>query len=314
MADYYFNDDYTEGNVSALISSNTLNYYSDKKTAGYLSECGPYLKLFGGYEKFWNSTIIYIILPFVENHFQIRILFRFIKISNWREGENFKLTIGDVDRTYPFEMDSDNLTGVLCGNKNNLGNSQILTLNFTINHTTTNLTMIFQILNQTLNDGSWGIKDLYVTYYDCFVGCDTCFGGTYADCDNCKPGFVMVEGYCLECDANCKRCKNNKTKTCDLCWPSSKDIYLLNETCVEVCPAPFYPDSNSVCNKCPELCADCVNASFCKVCSSNQSLYKEDLYTQKCLTRTGCAEIQGYYVDNSQSINKKFREKKLTFF
>ena len=277
---------------------------------GYISSCGPFMHLLGGYQVFSKDTILSLIIPITKNHFAVRTLFRFVKIASW-DNEIFSLDVDDITvQTVMFDYNNDNLTGNLCGYPNPKWLTAIKNINYLLNHTVSELTLKFSTnLNQNASDESWGIKDLLVTYYTCFVGCDICTGPTNADCNRCVNTFVSVDGKCLKCDANCQTCSENTTH-CESCYSDNSYKYLANNhTCVQKCPSFQYPD-NAICTNCSILdhCLECANSTHCLTCdntSKNHFYHFTFSIIALCFNETQCYSFKGYY-PNPTSIYNHF--------
>ena len=267
-----------------------------------MSTCGPYLKMFGGFEIFGGNSIFSLGLKINQNHYAIRTLFRFVKISSW-DNETFHYSLeyneSAFDYSWQFNYDFDNLTGYLCGSDMFLSsNTGIQPINLLFNHTQMDLTLIYTTdLNQDASDEAWGIKDLLITAYACAEACDTCYGPTNSDCNRCKVGYFMVGSTCLICDPNCSSCYGSATY-CNSCYSTSVNKYLSNNKCVSNCAQYQYPDSSTmICTACVSPCLDCSSNSYCLSCNnSNGNFY---FLTGKCLTDIQCQSQTGYYSDYS---------------
>jgi len=279
---------------------------------GYISNCGPFIRLLGGYQTFSNGTMLSLRINLTKNHFAVRTLFRFVKISSW-DNETFSLDLeGTNVQTIMFNYNSDIITGNLCGDPNPLWLTAIKNIEYLLNHTEKRIEMKFSTnLDQNENDKSWGVKDLLVTYYTCYEGCDTCIGATNADCDQCINTFVKFDGKCLKCDANCQTCSVNATH-CDSCSSESSNKYLANnQTCVEHCSSLEY-SNNLICTSCSSSltnCLECANSTYCLICNNTQAeryYYYTHLNQALCLSKTYCSSFIGNHYPDPKSIDKHF--------
>jgi proprotein convertase subtilisin/kexin type 5 len=132
------------------------------------------------------------------------------------------------------------------------------------------------------------------------VGCDpkctTCSGTLATECSVCTAGYVLTvstcdsnclsgyglsstPGVCLQCDAKCTSCDLLATN-CSVCQTVAPDVaYLLNLTCLAVCPNGYFPDDNAgagpnTCGTCHAYCAVCLSSAVtnCSSCASTYTL------------------------------------------
>lgn len=279
--------------------------------SSFLNKCGPNLNLLGGYSSFGSGTNIAFLIPISKNHFAVRILFRFIKISSW-DNEEFYLNLEkNTVLRMSFNFSSDLLTGRLCGDNGSQGQNwltAIRTINYTLNHT--NSQVQIQI-STNLDDGpldeSWGINNLMVDYYTCDPSCNTCHGPSNADCDTCIQDYVVYENKCIPCDSDCQTCKYNSS-FCTYCNQSGLKKYLsiATGTCYEKCPSHQYNDQNNYCVDCPSSCNECLNYTYCTSCLNTSGTNYYQFWSAssvKCLTESECKSTNGYYVNyNSNKI------------
>ena len=93
----------------------------------------------------------------------------------------------------------------------------------------------------------------------------------------CRPGeYLTVQG-CLICDSNCATCEGQANR----CLSCRKPLpYLLDHTCLAVCPPNSYPAAGLSCEVCSENCASCYGSpSFCLTCPDSVPL----LYGHQCV-------------------------------
>jgi proprotein convertase subtilisin/kexin type 5 len=94
---------------------------------------------------------------------------------------------------------------------------------------------------------------------------------------NCPNGTYLTANpnLCNACNTLCQLCDVSSTN-CSLC---SSTGYLLNLTCLAICPNPYYPDTNgglgpNNCLQCSISCASCTNGvnSSCQSCNTGYML------------------------------------------
>lgn len=278
----------------------------------FMSKCGPNLNLLGGYSIFANTTEIFFFIPISNNHFAVRILFRFIKISSW-DNESFYLNVeGNEILTRQFDFNSDILTGLLCGNNSLEGQNwltAIRTINYTLNHTSPIVKIkIYTNLNDGPLDESWGINNLMLDYYTCDPSCESCTGPSNADCTRCMQTYVMYQNKCIPCDNDCQTCSINAS-FCESCNNDSLKKYLSKTTgtCLEKCPSHQYSDINNYCYDCPISCSECLTQEYCTSCSNTTGTNYYQYWSSgsiKCLTENECTSAYGYYVNYNSKKNK----------
>ena len=114
--------------------------------------------------------------------------------------------------------------------------------------------------------------------YRCTFPCSTC--DSAVACLTCAPGmfFHSASSSCLlscplgtfydtdtceECVEPCETCMNVST-----CVSCVGEKLLHAGTCVDECPAQFYPDNSGMCNQCYGLCKTCSGKYYCLTCFS----------------------------------------------
>ncbi|ELP86125.1 protein serine/threonine kinase, putative [Entamoeba invadens IP1] len=124
--------------------------------------------------------------------------------------------------------------------------------------------------------------------FECMEGCMKCSNDMY--CSSCKDGYY-ISGYflflkCIQCDPNCKTCKEKETK-CTSCYDH---FYLNSYTCSEC---------NSTCYNCSKstTCTSCVEGE--RYLINNQCLTCDNCMVGHCMAYpemcTQC--LDGYYND-----------------
>lgn len=83
----------------------------------------------------------------------------------------------------------------------------------------------------------------------CIAPCSACSSSTY--CLSCLDNSLfLVNGSCLGCLSPCSTCSLSRSN-CTSCSVLSGYPYLLNSSCVDICPATYYPESGlGVCSRC----------------------------------------------------------------
>ncbi|CAL8254264.1 unnamed protein product [Boreogadus saida] len=134
------------------------------------------------------------------------------------------------------------------------------------------------------------------TYYDqhteecrdCAESCLTCSDYESSSCLSCKDNgrldemghcvwysqcsvhtYIDEKGQCLLCDPLCHRCSGPGKGRCLNC----ATLFLLNNTCIEECPAGYYGDREEMaCKRCHESCVSCVgrHSVECVTCKPGQ--------------------------------------------
>uniref|UniRef100_A0A8C5FU44 P/Homo B domain-containing protein n=1 Tax=Gadus morhua TaxID=8049 RepID=A0A8C5FU44_GADMO len=134
------------------------------------------------------------------------------------------------------------------------------------------------------------------TYYDqhtekcrdCAESCLTCSDHESSSCLSCKDNrrldemghcvwysqcsvhtYIDEKGQCLLCDPLCHRCSGPGKGRCLNC----ATLFLLNNTCIEECPAGYYGDREEMaCKRCHESCVSCVgrHSVECVTCKPGQ--------------------------------------------
>ena len=301
----YFNDSFTDQNVLALKTNSIFYYDSLYHQPGFMSKCGAW-PLLGGIPYCGNGSMISLVLNTSMNHFSLRVLFKFIKISSW-DNEFFNFFINDnLSMNTSYYIFDDPLTGIICG-ASYLYNTATANFNVTLNHTDASVTLKFSTnLNSPPDDESWGLRDLYVTYYACSPGCDTCIGPTNADCVKCVANlYVNVNGVCVKCDSNCGTCMNTPTN-CLTCIRLSYYQYLSWNVCVTKCPDHQF-SNDGVCMNCSVECNQCaVSGGNCLSCVTPAYYAFPSLGYFICLPPNLCNSITAYYADSSSKNNTQY--------
>ena len=87
----------------------------------------------------------------------------------------------------------------------------------------------------------------------------------------CPEGYVSINGICIKCDKNCKKCDSNNIFKCYEC---NDNLYLQNDRCVSKCYSGYFSDSSNVCTPCPENCYSCSSSNSCDYCRYEYYSYK----------------------------------------
>lgn len=294
----YFNESFTDQDVIPLKTNYIFYYDFLYNQPGFMSKCGAWPLLGGNH--FGNLSTISLILNTSMNHFSLRVLFKFIKISSW-DNESFYFLIDDHSYlNASYYISDDPLTGVICGSTNSLYQTATVNFNVTLNHTDPSVHLKFTTnLNSPPDDEAWGLRDLYVTYYACSPGCDTCIGPTNADCVKCVANvYVNVSGVCVKCDSNCGTCMNTPTY-CLTCVRLSSYPNLSGNVCVANCPDHQF-SNDGVCMNCSSECNQCaVSGGNCLSCiTPNYYALPLNGYLS-CITSNACNSIEAYFADSS---------------
>lgn len=117
--------------------------------------------------------------------------------------------------------------------------------------------------------------------YACHTTCLTCTGSNINQCSSCQTELFMHNGKCMNpcppgtyansltnscavCSKECGTCKGPLLRNCTSCastyFKFSQDVKMTDFTCVEQCPAKFYPEKSSAeCRSCTPLCQMCTS-------------------------------------------------------
>ncbi|CDW89849.1 neurohypophysial n-terminal domain containing protein [Stylonychia lemnae] len=115
------------------------------------------------------------------------------------------------------------------------------------------------------------------------VNCDslcTMCSSNATDCIACKPGslysnrkclnscglreYASSEGFCYPCDVSCNVCYGSLNSLCTKC---NIGFFQKENTCLEVCPAKYYPElATQKCEKCKFYCDQCKTKDTCQSC------------------------------------------------
>lgn len=310
MAAHYLNSTYTDLDVIKL-NKDEIFFYININQQTRMSNCGPYMKVLGGFQNFGKDSIISFKVPISKNHYAVRVLFRFVKISSWDNETLFIYLEDQLVSSTTFGYDNDNMTGILCGL--NISERHWFTavrvFDFNINHTASDVALkLTTNLDGNFTDESWGMNDLLVNYYICDPSCDTCIGPSNMDCLRCMPTYTMIENKCSKCETPCMTCGKNSTTFCTSCSSKDAEKYLSSDlgTCTATCPKGKYGDPNNLCSDCPVMCSECLNFTYCLACNnSNPSIvyYKFfGTYQSFCIAESNCNSLDGYYLDKQSKI------------
>lgn len=126
----------------------------------------------------------------------------------------------------------------------------------------------------------------------CSAGCSQCINED--TCIICQEGLVILDDKCV---ANCPlgttkvngRCESCLDKTCEICSINApancekcSNGYLVENTCVSVCPKGYYPDEiKKECIACDFKCTACISSTECTECKQEFALVGTEC-TNKC--------------------------------
>lgn len=106
-------------------------------------------------------------------------------------------------------------------------------------------------------------------------------------CDLCIEPSIVIDDTCKSCKVlNCKRCKENDDKSCQVC---NSEFVLIEKECFETCPERTYKLGQS-CVNCGSNCVSC-NKDSCLKCDKGFFIYHG-----KCVEK--CPDNTGLYQNN----------------
>ena len=93
---------------------------------------------------------------------------------------------------------------------------------------------------------------LFHLYYD-----NTCIS-------TCPSNYFPLNNICTQCDSNCLECEETSKK----CLKCHAGMYLLGNTCMDVCPATHHGiDETGTCELCERPCETCLGSlTHCTSC------------------------------------------------
>ncbi|CAD8127283.1 unnamed protein product [Paramecium sonneborni] len=136
--------------------------------------CGGTI-MFGGYQIFgcFSSTKTSIMKYFsLPPHYQVLIDIYFWKIDNWPSNQYFNISIDQYTHSWYF---LDNTGGTnICG-----GSGTDYSTSFYNNYNQHTLnSIIVEFIADCDNTNFWGITDIRITLYECYLGCQFCLDST----------------------------------------------------------------------------------------------------------------------------------------
>ena len=130
-------------------------------------------------------------------HYSLTIAAKIYKIDSWPNATLFVMADGSTAGLFSFDSSNPG-TSDLCGNPNPIPdsintnyNDNLVTLNVTIAHSASSLTLTF-ISNLMGSAGSWGIRELNITMEACDESCDSCTNGSNFD-GNQRPAPPAIQ-------------------------------------------------------------------------------------------------------------------------
>lgn len=118
--------------------------------------------------------------------------------------------------------------------------------------------------------------------YECHDTCKECSGPLNSECEECKQGFYLKDGFCMACPVECKICYLNDSfenrVVCDECTDGF--LYFEKEKfCYSECSEGQFKTLDKKCEECMVNCKNCFlleifNSPVCNECVEGTYLMK----------------------------------------
>lgn len=208
-----------------------------------ITACGIYKNIFGGYDKFGQTTQIYKTFSTDYPHYSAVVSFNFLRADTWDAADYVNIyfpvygTKGDTLTISDFTPTTN-----ICGGS---WADQVKALSYTVTtHTAPTFGLKFiGNFDSAETDESWGIRDLRITLKMCDTTCDTCSGAASNNCLSCLTNALLTSGtctcreyyyhkpygspptpykgsasgYCARCDISCNTCDGGTSIDCLTC-------------------------------------------------------------------------------------------------
>ncbi|CAD8173047.1 unnamed protein product [Paramecium pentaurelia] len=79
---------------------------------------------------------------------------------------------------------------------------------------------------------------------------------------NCPIYYYGIDQQCILCPNNCETCYDK------YCYNCQNGYLFYQNSCLEYCPEGYYGDNNQKCQRCQNICKECVNDHECISCSA----------------------------------------------